>query len=48
MALEPNEGWTNLEGQIYPTWGRICLTRTSAMILEPDENIRSSRIYSTG
>jgi hypothetical protein len=25
-ALEPDGGWINLAGQIYPTWGRICPT----------------------
>jgi hypothetical protein len=40
MTLEPDEGWTN------PV-GRICPTRTSAMVLEPDEYIQSGRIYLT-
>jgi hypothetical protein len=38
IALEPNEGRTNPVGRIYPT-------RTVATVLEPDEDIRSGRIY---
>jgi hypothetical protein len=40
MALEPDESRTNPVGQIYPS-------RTTTMVLEPDEYISSGRIYPT-
>jgi hypothetical protein len=48
-VLELSEAQINPVGQIYLTWGRICLTRVGATALEPDGgwiNL-ASRIYLT-
>jgi hypothetical protein len=44
MALEPDEGWINLVGWIYPTWGRICSTWPGCQGSRPNDD----QIYPAG